>query len=583
MSNEADNDEISSVGKLKSRFGLDLPSRDLELIFPPGPKGRKGVKPILVPSVIVKEFNDRKNSLLQMFEFASKALVTLNSYSASFKQRFQVSRLYWRYCFSYGESILKTYRSGGGVPDSVERSQTLDFAYNSLEQLRKSLQLLFADIYHKPNLLYSGMRGQLNEISMLIFEVVSMQQQVGALRYRELSQTSWLVINKIYHVMREYESVDRLLPLTQTLLQTPSAVPENTLQSMFLRIQLIAYFDPLRYPTIEQNILYAFVRAQEKNAHISILEHAAKLGNSYLVVGHGRNQAPRVESDAREGDTPGTLISVRKIHSQLIDVFQDLMQSDKTLNQVLSGSIFSGIPQRNRLSIYGALFSRVREQDYTGVDLPAPKPVDIEVYGGFVRCFELKSDDKRAKDTRKVKQISFSLNQPSLNQDVENQWFYLAKDAKNVILQSQEMRTSSLVCVGSLMAFSADSDDQTKRIHRLGRVTRIARQAANYVVYDMRIVAEHAEAVGFIDLADQKEKTRKKVLPALLINNGSWQLLVHHAHVKFAEDKIGIVRGDDNYTVKVDRVLLNTNEFSMLQLGGEALGDLKPLFQAQDL
>ncbi|MFL0805619.1 MAG: hypothetical protein K6L81_18040 [Agarilytica sp.] len=570
--------------RLKSYFGLGLPARELDLDFPPPPTSRRIKKPNLSTIAIERELKQEGKVPLRRLEKIREDMLKINGYRISPAARTRVTQYYWHKIYALAQQMYKTFGKVGTVPDKGNRAQHLDITIELLDQIRKSYQYLFAHYYDYPNWRYGPCREKIYDAAFRILEVVQLQQQISALRYRDLNTSTWRGLNKIFYVMREYESVEVPILLTRSRIKYNATQVKETISDIYLRIQLTGYFDALRYSVAQQRILNIYIRSKSSSIVMSKLEQSSLLGGDHLIIGYDQDHIPDAQSEAAENQTRGTLISLKAVRADLFSIHEDLNKPENRQNQFLVKSAhFRKVPPKNRSSLFNILYRRV-QSDYSKFrSLTTRNAVNLLVYSGFMDCYELKLDQKRPDAQKRVLRSRLAERSAFIGEDdqaeVQSLWYCLYNNNNTMLLQTQETRYTIPLSVGSLIAFSYKGEDMP---YTLASVSKIERLIEDQVNIELTLVTDSAEAVTLTSLIEEKIDGKNKKYPALLvIKPQGWLLVMHHSYISKRMQHFLISRDKKETEAYLSTQLFAAEEFSVFSLSnkdGEPLGamDNKP-------
>ncbi len=555
--------------RLKAYLGLGLPARELDLDFPPPPTNRRIKKPKLSTMAIERELKQEGKVPLRRLEKIRDNMLKINNYRISSSARARVTQYYWHKAYSLAQQMYKTFGKVGTVPDKGNRAQHLDLTIELLDQLRKSYQYLFAHYYDLPNWRYGPNREKIYDVAFRILEVVQLQQQVSALRYRDLNTSTWRALNKVFFVMREYESVEVPIELTRSRIKHKAAHVKETMSEVYLRIQLTGYFDALRYSVAQQRVLNIYIRSKSSSIFMSKLEQSSLLGIDHLIVGYDQDHIPDTQSEATPNQARGTLISLKTVRADLFSIHNDLNKPENRQNQFLVKSThFRKIPPKNRSSLFNILYRRI-QSDYSKFrSLTTRNAVNLLVYSGFMDCYELKLDQKRPEAQKRVLRSHLAERSAFIGEDeqaeVQSLWYCLYKNSNTMLLQTQETRYTISLSVGSLIAFSYKGENVP---YTLAAVSKIERLIEGLVNIELTLVTDSAEAVTLTSITEEKVNGKKKKYPALLVAKPQgWLLVMHHSYISKRMQHLLISRDKKETEAYLSTQIFAAEEFSVFSL-----------------
>lgn len=582
MSDTTIDKDRSKTSGFNNLFGRGFPKRELELGFTRSPASKRGKKPDTSPSSISKGLSKLNKNANGTLEKIKKDLSSLNAYPVSHKQRVELTALYWKHIYIVAVSLIQTYSKEGNMPDGAQKALLLDLCIETLRPIRRSYELLFMHDYNLPNWRYSKARDQIFDSSFRIMEIIHLEQQIAALRYRPLSASSWQSLNKIFYIMDAYEHVEFKQVLTQSMLRPEGTKKYGTFKEFYLRVQFAGYFDLLRYATPQQSFLDAYIGAQSKKISVSELEKESQLDGDTLLIGYDQDHAPRLHSQFLERKMPGKVISIKSIKSNIATLLRELLNPASLKNSSISKtSGLQKIPSNFTSQLY---LMHSKAAGKSGEDFPAytREPSDILLYCGFKECFELKVDDQRPPAQRRILAEHLAERSSFIGEDEKSQaktlWYNLYSDTKTVLLQTEETRYSVEMSVGWLTAYSFAGEKG--RLHTIAAVSKFERLGNNLINIELRIIGNHAESVKFIDPNAELENAKRKKCPAFLMeNSGQWRIILHNSHVTKSLVDIHVARNGKLIPLSLGNLQMATQEFSVFRLAGAALDNLAPLFK----
>lgn len=572
----------SKTSTFSNLFGRGFPQRELELGFIRSPASKRGKKPDTSMSSVSNSLGKLSNNANGTLEKIKKDLSSLNAYPVSYKQRVGLTALYWKQLYLVAVSLIRTYSKEGNMPDDAQRALLLDLCIENLRPIRRSYELLFMHDYNLPNWRYGKARNQIFNSSFRIMEIVHLEQQVAALRYRPLSASSWQSLNKIFYIMDTYEHVEFEQVLTQSMIRPEGTKKYGTHKEFYVRVQLAGYFDLLRYATPQQHFLDAYIRAQSKKITICELEEDTHLDGDTLLISYNQDHAPRLQSRFLKQKMPGKVVSIKDLKSNIAILLGELLGITSIENSSISKT--SGLQKIPRNFTSQLYLMHSKASGKSAEDFPAHtrQASDIVLFCGFKECFELKVDDQRPPAQRRVLAEYLAERSSFIGEDEKSQaktlWYGLFSDTKTILLQTEETRYSIQMSVGWLTAYSYNGN--SGRLHTIAMVSKFERLGNNLINIELRIIGDHAEAVKFIDPNAELENSKRKKCPAFLLEtSGQWRIIVHNIHVTKGLVDIHLVRKGKLIPLSLGNLQMATQEFSVFELAGAALANLAPLFK----
>ena len=582
MSDKTIDQALLTTSKSLNLFGRAFPKRELELGFPRSPTSKRVKKPETSISSITRSLRELGQNNYSALEKIKKDLYCLNAYPVSYKQRMELTVLYWKHIYTVAMSLNLTYSKQGIMPDDRQRAQLLDLCGDNLRLIRRSYELLFMHDYSLPNWRYGKARAQIFESSFRIMEIVHLELQLAALRYRPLSAGSWQSLNKIFYIMDAYEHVEFEQVLTQSVIQPGATKKYGTIRGFYLRVQLAGYFDLLHYPTQQQKSVDSYIAAQSKAITVYELETGAHLDGDTFIISSDQDHAPRLHSHFIEQKIPGKVISIKSLKSNIATLLGELIDVAGIRDSAIGKtSGLREIPKNFASQLY-LMHDRISDEAGDGLPFQARQATDILLYCGFKECFELKVDDQRPPEQRRVLAEALAERSSFIGEDQHSEantlWHKLFSDSETILLQTEETRYSIQMSVGWITAYSFASD--RGRLHTIATVSRLERLGNNLINVELKIIADHAEAVRFIDPnAELENATRRKCPAFLLEESGQWKIILHASHYPKRLVDIHLLRNGKVFELTLGKLQFASQEFLVFGLLGSSLAYFDPLFK----
>ena len=601
--------------------GIGLPMREVDLQFILKPTSSRVNKPITSLSKINDELTNTGDASLALFTKIHKDLERVNRYNLATNARLDLAKFYLNKSYVKLIQVMKSYQDNGKVPDDQMRADIIDAGLKVVEQLILAFKMSFAKMYDLPNWRYGSKRNNVNLCATRLFELISLEQKLGALRFKCLPASSWQCVNKIFHVMSEYENITYLIPTIGTnLLKTQGITYSSTLKHLFLEIQIHGYFDLLTFPTSAMPIAESYLKSQFDSLILQkVGAEGVILGNDHLFIGHNQSSPPRLISAAPMEDIPGASISLQQLKLDLKHSFDDVMNSAEQNNVfLLKSSFFRKLSAKDRLALSTQLYYCMMTPPAYMTQYDSPKALKLLIYTGFKDCFGVliqSSDPELYKSSLKDELAARSA---AIGEDetaeVESLWYCLLNNNQQLVLQSQETKYTVSLAVGMLMAYDFQATNEKKT--EFGIVSRLERNTNRQIIIHMRKLSSRAEAVSFTEIVseestdkagavageqqskvqspkeqspkeqspkEQSPKEQPKNLPGLItVVSNSWQLLVPN-NIAYRKDKeIIINRGKQKLPAKLGKLSIATQRFSIYQLYGKEIENLNPVNPNQE-
>lgn len=585
MQNQKIDTELKQNSRFYNLFGKSFPKREIALSFTRSPTNKRAKKPNTSIVSITLNLNKIGKNANAVLEKTKKDISCLNSYPVKYKQRIELTALYWKHLYEVIIGLSSTYSKQGSMPDEPQRADLLDLSIENLRLIRRSYELLFVNDYQLPNWRYGKARKQILDSSFRIMEIVHLEQQISALRYRSLAASSWQSLNQVFYVMDTYEHVGFDQVLTHSITRPKDTKRYGTIKEFYLRVQLAGFFDLRRYPTPQQRALDEYIKAQIKNISIDELEKDIELDSNTLTIAYKQDRAPQVEQKLSEQKIPGKAVNIKSLKSNIVALLKDLIKTGNMQNSSLSKT--SGLQHipRNFTSQLYLMYDRIAGVSANDSHSHTRQSLDIVLHCGFKECFELKVDDQRPPEQRRMLAEYLAEKSSFIGEDhtsdTKTLWYKLYSDNRSILLQTEETKYSVKMSVGWLTAYS---DPNTKgRRHTIAAVSKLDRLGNNLINIELRIIGEHAEAVRFIDPNAELDNGKRRKNPAFLMEkSGSWRIILHNSHFTRNLEDIHLVRNGKIIKLSLGRLQYTTHHFSMFELKGAEIAGFDSLFRELD-
>ncbi len=494
--------------KFRHFFGLDLAKREIELNFIFS-QSRRGKRPVLNKTEIVEEFTAFGLEAEGVLRKALRDLEQANKSKINGFKRFGFNKIYLTRTYPTLVRLQNKYRIDGRIPDDNVRKDELEKSIRILEEFIISYQHCFSFFYGMPNWIYVFLGKDISICAVRIFELTEMLQEFRALRYMPLPANFWASVNKVFHVMNVYESVDKALPTIKSQMHNHKTTDESvSLQHLFINIQLFGYFDTLNFPTEYFVYLKSLIREQRRLLTAETIENLGeqKWSQETLFVSSEQKRCPRIEDEVNADQLPGWKICIQPLRVNILKNYIDLMEAvGKNDLANVNTRLFKRLPMQERVTfmmLLNASLKLPREYNYQ-----TAKPVELTLFVGFRDCYAIYSRgsvDQREPQTLKetFEARKKFIAKKSQHSSSDTMWYLLNDSKQYLILQSDETPATVSLAIGRPMVYRYSG---TSNVLALGIVSRLERRASNRFVVHIRKLAHHAEAVSFTELAHEAD------------------------------------------------------------------------------
>ncbi len=588
--------------KIRHFFGLDLPLRVIELNFVLKQTSKKAKKISFNKKQILEEFDVLEAQTSAIFQKTIRDIETLNRTDIFVFMRLNLTRMYLYRIYPTLVRVMNSQRGTGRLPDDSVRRDELEKAIRAIEELLMSFQHCFSALYHLPNWQYVFIGKEISICAIRIFELIELQQECRALRYRPLPASSWACLNKVYHVMGVYESVERDLPLIKTRMDKQTAETDRaTLNDMFILIQLMSYFDSMNFPTQYYSYIKSYVRDHSFHlAFLSIKEPSIKessikeptsldsvrhktldketLDKDTLFIGHDQRTPPQAVSNLIAEQLPGWGLNVLPLRIDILKSYLNVMvAAEKNQLATAKTPFFRKLNERDRLIfilLLNANLKLPRKYEYSSAKL-----YNMILHVGFRDCHSIKSDEYNEENRRKTLADTFDARKKFIAQKedgpiAENSWYVLSDDNQFLVLQANETPTTVPLAIGKIAIF--DFPDEPS-LSGIGIVSRIERKPSDQFIVHLRKLARHAETAAFMDLKADEAETKSHKLPSLLLLVANrWHVMLVN-QIEYVKGKqVQLERKKITIPCQLGKWIICTTEFSIYELVGDSIDALRP-------
>lgn len=567
---------LKIAGVLRHYLGLDLPARTLDLNFGLPKASAKFKAGKSSDGDFKHALEEEANIPSAYFGLILAEIKHVNRCALTPKQRHSLMYDIFRLYYPKALSEIARHAQTGGVPELEERKQSLNLLVEIAQILIVSGQILFAGYYGGSNFKYARSRKAVMECASCIFELLLLKQQARALRYKLLDEQDWQIANTLFYVMSCYEDVTQALPTLQKILELGGGRTKVSLQEQFVRLNVVAKFDMLRWPTHLQWVIDSYLLSVENAVQVRLADSSAQpLRNELIAYCYSAYPAGGVVAAQPSG--AAILLNCNGLTDAIRKDCMGLIQANKNDVTTSVPPRFVRFPEEERFVISEQL---VRGLQNSAEDVVQEKEVrveDLRIFVGLAEVFSLlrhkqsqyASEDRLA-DVLAKRSALIAEDEVATEKSV---WSLLFQNEKMIRLSTQETSFTTRMNIGSLLAYGVGED-----INRpsLAVVSRIFRPSHKVVVIDMYCIANYAEAVMMtINAQEQSSTGQLRGKPALLVYNkktlGGWGLMFPPQDVLPAIDQIALHRNQQIIEIKLETRRNATNDFylfsSTLQSG----------------
>lgn len=568
-------------------LGWDLPRRRLHHNFQLNPLSKRGKRPRTNGFMLAREILPLRNEPNAYLQALLKRLQGLNHYRVGWRTRLSTSRRLTLWFLPLAQRCIQAHSVNGGVPENLERQQQLDLISSIARQLRISYAHAFQADYDGSRFHYARSRRRVYFCAFRILEFVQLEQRVRALRYQALSEQAWRQANSVFHLMREYETVD--FPLAQLSSRTDRQARRNsrTLADLYGAIQTFSLMDPFAWPTEQQSFINRYQDALDQPVSI----HPADSGLSQdcrISYADGPGPATPTTDTSKKG--PSSIINFHVLAQSIRNDYRDLINAREQRNPFLVPRAFTPFQDAMRLSI-GSLMRNSIDQPHAQQEVAqlTGELCDLWLHVGFRNIYlqsrALFSDSGQLRDSRK---LADTLAQRSavFGEDhtaaTESQWFVIRQDQHHLLLKTQETGYTTRMVVGSPVAYGVGDKDLQQP--RLGWISRIQRPEKGVVIVEMQRLASFAQALSLESVMEEQATSSKpKPTAGLLVHDKrfAWGLLLPKNNPFWENSRVELLQGKRRARLKLGKVRYVSAQFYLFKIAHGAERLAAPVYPAK--
>ena len=203
------------------------------------------------------------------------------------------------------ENYYFRFRKQVNPPINAETGATLKAGLKAAETLTKGFAILFDHYYHRSNFRYAKIQHRIPVVAFRILELIWILQHLSALQSRRLSRLYLAMANKLFFMLREHETdgdtkilltkSNMVLPARGTATFQVNASAGITFQDLYLRVQLWAMADPLRWQPDHLHWLSGLLSAR-KNALLIAPYEGKPLGRHQRYIAFNQQCPPSLQT-----------------------------------------------------------------------------------------------------------------------------------------------------------------------------------------------------------------------------------------------------------------------------------------------
>jgi hypothetical protein len=537
------------VNHYKKFIGYDLPQREVVLKFQvPLPVAREKVPKIrdLYFSKMDKTEAGYEVAYLKLLQ---KNIRQLNRCRLGPFRRFLYAEGFLLVFYATALRHVRNYSGESGIPDAADRQEALDLVIDITRHIIESYKLIFKEIYAGGNFRFARSVSRFDISAFRILELTKFKQRVKGLRYQMLSESAWLTVNIIFHIMHASGKGDFSLPVLENISLNSNDIKRQSLCELFLSMQLIYKFNISKWPTEWQFIFDGYTQAIGVVAQLSGDDSAAMHRNA--SVSYCYDSRPARNTRIAEGQSRGASLLInwqnlhKKVMADFIYFFNDNNES-KPQKKTSALQKFSSLSHAEGLALVQLQLESIKnEAQQQSSEVTDGALCDMRIFIGFKGIYpflhhlhygnEREEIGSRMVDLLAQRSAVFAEDHVSTTASA---WHLLCQDEKKLTLQTQETQFTSPMKIGALLAygFGADGIQQPK----LGVVSRIFRPSEKSVFVDIDRIGQNSEpvlATSELGCYAHFDQHREDVIYAILtIEPGGEMRLLFPPHSPYLEN-----------------------------------------------
>ncbi|MGF1525485.1 MAG: serine/threonine protein kinase [Candidatus Competibacterales bacterium] len=513
------------VKVIRQWWGPRLPARRFKLDFNLPVSGQRmqfEMQPDKLRKILEKSSRNDPINLINKME---NYLRSLSHHKVSVVRRQVLLQVVTEALFPKVIYIKEAFQRDGCIPESESRSQHLDAAIRFVKILIVNHQLIFQHDYNLSSWKYRFARTRLRAVAFRIIELCSIQQQLHALRYQPLEENGWRICNTIFWIMLSYERVDK--PYNLLTVQGSRFKVQATLLQLFSEIHLTAIWRHLGWPTQYLPVITVYLRQAIEPVKLNLYEKDFS-DSDLLYIDPFQGRAAQFIHP--RGEYPPLALDINRLRRR---IQQDLTQlGDGECFKSPNSSVPLPLRRINPADRHWLLNSMMtnlnRDPSEILADPLASSHLRWHLFIGLERILNFLSlvgDYSGAVwncENRPNVDLEISLAQRSapLNPDidVDNFWYHLGSDDREVAFQTLETPFTFSVVIGAPIIFFPEGDPQQIT---LGFVSLIQRIEESQFIIAITRHGNQLRLVRISPLIDNDKSTNEEFsFLGLLIDHG---------------------------------------------------------------
>ena len=543
----------SSKGGIAHFLGLDAPPRALDLRFKLVPPNRRGTRPALHATQLETLLGTDKNDPDAFFATLVKQMRALNGYPVPAPKRFDLTEAVARMFFPVVLQLKEKHKAAWGrVPERDELRETSKRLFDAIQSLLISYQMVFEEDYKRSGFGYARARERIGLCAFRLFELIRLEQRMSALRFRALSEKSWLTLNTVYHALAAAgEDLHLNQPTLGSLLYGRREAKANSLQALYAAVQTFWILDPASWPSDVQFVIDEYLENIAEG--VQITPYPDPEAKDAFIAQCWQN-GPPARTHQGEEFGPASCISYRVLAKQVRQDYRGLVKARVEQNSHLTPRQLRYLPPAHQLGISHLMLNHLSlPRGWDGLQEGEPELRDLRLYVGLDQVLAHLGAVFGAGAQKQSRELfdMMAQNSAMIAKDREAQpgsyWYLLYESSIRLRLRTQETGYTNPLQLGSLLAYGFG--DTVYSAPSIGLVSRLNRTTDGFVMLDVEQLANYAEPLRIKPLLAGAGSEDRPIDGILVHSEGmGWGLILPQMERIWEKDQLAIARTGGNAT-----------------------------------
>jgi hypothetical protein len=402
------------------------------------------------------------------------------------------------------QQAMHTHGKEGGIPDTFLRRESLERCIEILGMLGQSYALVFKHHYDKGEAHFGKSMEQATLCATRVLELARLEQRARALRYQPLRETTWYLVNTLFHILRAHGDVGARVPVLESEVYASHAGRFTTPSGQFAAIQMTARMDMLRWPVAMQGLLAGYI---EGNLDLlSMRDDAGRTLKSGQMLAYCQDDQAAGPRREEAPDARAILVDWSSLGARMREDCAALVQSARAGNRLLAPKTLRLLTNLESLSFAHLLIAGMRRaaraETVAGHE---ERVLGMRMYVTFREVYlhihHIVGKQGRAPGKRFIDHFAerSAMIAEDHTTEKESIWYVLHQDSNIIRLKTEETDFTIGLGIGDLVSYAFGEADSHKP--RLAVVRRLYRPGAGQVMIDLERLAKYAEPVLVTPLA----------------------------------------------------------------------------------